>query len=191
MAPNILLIKNMVCRRCMMAVEDILRKVPIPFEQILIGEVHTSASLSDEQRERLRQDLEQIGFELIDNRMSGLIEQIKQHVIKRARNGLSEQDSKKRLSDYLSAQLHHEYTYLSSLFSSIEGRTIENYYIEQRIEHVKELLTYGEMTLSQIALELEYSSTAHLSGQFKKITGLTPSHFRQIGAEKRKALDQV
>src|ERR1044071_2782681 len=96
-----------------------------------------------------------------------------------------------KLSDYLSSKLHHEYTYVSSLFSSIEGRTIENYYIEQRIEQAKELLTYGEMTLSQIALELEYSSTAHLSSQFKKITGLTPSHFKQIGAQKRKAIDQV
>jgi AraC-like DNA-binding protein len=174
-----------------MAVEDILRKVSIPFEQILIGEVHTSANLDQEQRERLRKDLEQIGFELIDNRMSGLIESVKQHVIKKARNQLSEKEGNMKLSDYLSSQLHHEYTYLSSLFSSIEGRTIENYYIEQRIEQAKELLTYGEMTLSQIALELEYSSTAHLSSQFKKITGLTPSHFKQIGAQKRKALDQV
>jgi AraC-like DNA-binding protein len=181
----------MVCRRCKMAVEDILRKVSIPFDQILIGEVHTSNPVSDVQRERLRKDLEHIGFELIDNRMSGLIESIKQHVIKKARNQLAEKEMKMKLSDYLSAQLHHEYTYLSSLFSSIEGRTIENYYIEQRIEQAKELLTYGEMTLSQIALELEYSSTAHLSTQFKKITGLTPSHFKQIGAEKRKALDQV
>src|ERR1043165_2073647 len=174
MSANILLIKNMVCRRCTMAVEDILRKVAVPFDQILIGEVHTSHALSDEQRERLRKDLEQIGFELIDNRMSGLIESIKQHVIKKARTQLSEKESGMKLSDYLSSQIHHEYTYLSSLFSSIEGRTIENYYIEQRIEQAKELLTYGEMPLSQIALELEYSSTAHLSSQFKKITGLTP-----------------
>lgn len=175
----------------MMAVEDILRKVAIPFEQILIGEVHISAGISDVQREQLRKALERIGFELIDNRMSGLIESIKQHIIKKARNQLSEKEARMRLSDYLSSQLHHEYTYLSSLFSSIEGRTIENYYIEQRIEQAKELLTYGEFTLSQIALELEYSSTAHLSSQFKKITGLTPSHFKQIGARKRKALDQV
>lgn len=175
----------------MMAVEDILRKVAVPFEQVLIGEVHTSSSLSDEQREQLRKALEQIGFELIDNRMNGLIENIKQYIIKRARNQVSEKEARIKLSDYLSSQLHHEYTYLSSLFSSIEGRTIENYYIEQRIEQAKELLTYGEMTLSQIALELEYSSTAHLSSQFKKITGLTPSHFKQIGAQKRKAIDQV
>ncbi|MEO6831874.1 MAG: helix-turn-helix domain-containing protein [Chitinophagaceae bacterium] len=191
MAANILLIKNMVCRRCMMAVEDILRKANLPFEQILIGEVHMADAIGDEQRERLKKDLEQIGFELIDNRMSGMMESIKQHVIKKARNQVTEREVRMKLSDYLSSKLHHEYTYLSGLFSSIEGRTIENYFIEQRIENAKELLTYGEMTLSQIALELEYSSTAHLSSQFKKITGHTPSHFRQIGAEKRKALDQV
>jgi AraC-like DNA-binding protein len=158
---------------------------------VLIGEVHAHNAPADEQREQLRKSLEQIGFELIDNRMNGLIESIKQHIIKKARNGLSEKESRLKLSDYLASQLHHEYTYLSSLFSSIEGRTIENYNIEQRIEQAKELLTYGEMTLSQIAMELEYSSTAHLSSQFKKITGLTPSHFKQIGTHKRKALDQV
>ena len=96
-----------------------------------------------------------------------------------------------KLSIYLSQNVHHEYTYLSSFFSSIEGRTIENYFIEQRIEKVKELLVYKEMSLSEISFELEYSSVAHLSNQFKKITGLTPSHFKAVGSAKRKMLDQV
>lgn len=191
MSTNTLLIKNMVCRRCIMAVEDLFQRLAIPYEQVLIGEVHTSAGLSNEKREALKKALERIGFVLLDNRMSSLIENVKQHVIKKARNQLSEKEASLKLSDYLSSKLLHEYTYLSSLFSSIEGRTIENYFIEQRIEQAKELLTYGEMTLSQIALELEYSSTAHLSAQFKKVTGLTPTHFRQIGAQKRKALDEV
>jgi AraC-like DNA-binding protein len=191
MSDNVLLIKNMVCRRCVMAVEDILNKEGIAFVKVLIGEVYLCEPLKDGRREPLRTALEQIGFELIDNRVNSLIENIKQHVIKKARNQLDEKEARLKLSDYLAAKLHHEYTCLSSLFSSIEGRTIENYFIEQRIENAKELLTYGEMTLSQIALELEYSSTAHLSSQFKKITGLTPSHFKQIGAQKRKALDQV
>lgn len=95
------------------------------------------------------------------------------------------------LSAYLSAGLNYEYTYLSSLFSEVEGRTIENLFIEQRIEKAKELLIYGQMTLSQIALDLEYSSTAHLSNQFKKITGLTPSHFKNVGIARRKSLDKV
>jgi AraC-like DNA-binding protein len=175
----------------MLAVEDILRRADIPFEQIIIGEIHIAEPLPDEKREALKASLEQIGFELIDNRVSGLIERIRQHVIRKARNQVTEKEAAMKLSDFLSAHLHLEYTYLSSLFSSVEGRTIENFLIEQRIENAKELLTYGEMTLSQIALELEYSSTAHLSSQFKKITGLTPSHFKQIGSQKRKALDQV
>jgi AraC-like DNA-binding protein len=112
-------------------------------------------------------------------------------VIKKARNEVDEHESRTKLSNYLSTQLHHEYSYLSSFFSSIEGRTIENYFIEQRIEKAKELLIYGENNLSQIAFELEYSSVAHLSAQFKKVTGLTPSHFKTIGASKRKALDKV
>lgn len=95
------------------------------------------------------------------------------------------------MSTYLSSYLNHEYTYLSGLFSSIEGRTIENYFIEQRIEKAKELIVYGQLTLSEIAFQLEYSSVAHLSSQFKKITGLTPTYFKQLGSSKRKSLDRV
>ena len=104
---------------------------------------------------------------------------------------MNEKERKTKLSAYLSQHLHHEYTYLSSFFSSVEGRTIENYFIEQRIEKVKELLVYKEMNLSQIAFDMEYSSVAHLSSQFKKITGLTPSHFKQVGSIRRKLLDKV
>jgi len=104
---------------------------------------------------------------------------------------LSEAENKINLSTLLSEKLNYEYTHLSSLFSDIEGRTIENFYIEQRIEKAKELLVYGQKTLSEIAFELQYSSTAHLSSQFKKITGLTPSHFKEVGAAKRKSLDKV
>jgi len=174
-----------------MAVEAIFHKEAIPFDKVTIGVIHLPNALEEAQRERLRLELAHIGFELIDNRMSGLIESIKQQVIRKARNQLPEKEARMKLSDFLAAQLHHEYTYLSALFSASEGRTIESYYIEQRIENAKELLTYGEMTLSQIALELEYSSTAHLSSQFKKVTGMTPSEFKQTGAAQRKALDQV
>jgi AraC-like DNA-binding protein len=135
--------------------------------------------------------LNKIGFTLIDSKVSAIIEKVKKLTISRARNQVDEKEARLKLSTFLTNHVHHEYTYLSNLFSSIENRTIENYFIEQRIEYVKELLVYGELTLSQIALELEYSSTAHLSGQFKKVTGLTPSHYKQIGVEKRKGLDQV
>ena len=176
----------MVCHRCVLAVEDILKNAGISFQKVITGEIHFEYEIGDEQKERLKKDLAGIGLELIDNRMSGLIEKIKQLVIKKARNEVGETDNKTKLSNFLSAKLHHEYTYLSSFFSSVEGRTIENYFIEQRIEKAKELLVYGQLTLSEIAYELEYSSVAHLSSQFKKITGLTPSYFKQVGTQKRR-----
>ena len=181
----------MVCQRCVLAVEDVLVRLAIAFNKVIIGEIHFSEDITQEQINKLGSGLASIGLELIDNRMSGIIEKIKQLVIKKARNEVTEKEKKTKLSIYLSQNLHHEYTYLSSLFSSVEGRTIENYFIEQRIEKVKELLVYKEMSLSEIHYELDYSSVAHLSNQFKKITGLTPSHFKKIGADKRKMLDQV
>lgn len=181
----------MVCHRCVLAVEDILRDAAIPFSKVLFGEIYLSGALAEEQKELLKEKLADIGFELIDNHMSGLIEKIKTHVIKKARNDVDEKANEMKLSNYLSDKLHHEYTYLSSLFSAVEGRTIENFFIEQRIEKAKELLIYGQMTLSEIAYELEYSSVAHLSGQFKKITGLTPSYFKEVGASRRKPLDSI
>ena len=191
MATHILLVKNMVCHRCVLAVEGILQNIDIPFHKVLFGEIHVAAELEEAQKSNLIQQLEQVGFELIDDRTGGMIEKIKQVIILKARNKLDEKESKLKLSELLCNHLFLEYTYLSSLFSSIEGRTIENYFIEQRIEHAKELLIYGQMTLSEIAMELEYSSTAHLSSQFKKITGLTPSHFKGVGVSKRKSLDKV
>ena len=191
MVPANLLVKNMVCHRCVLAVEDVLKKSEIPFQQVEIGEIHLSENISPGQNESLRGSLASIGLELIDNKMSGMIEKLKQLIIKKARNEVSEREQKTKLSAYLSQHMHHEYTYLSSFFSSVEGRTIENYFIEQRIEKVKELLVYNEMTLSQIAFEMEYSSVAHLSTQFKKITGLTPSHFKQVGSSRRKLLDKI
>lgn len=179
----------MVCHRCVLSVEDILNRAEIPFHAVHFGEIHLTKGLSPEQKENLSAKLKKVGFELIDNHMGGLIEKIKLLVIKRARN--EDKDNKLNLSTYLSEELHYEYTYLSSSFSAIEGRTIENYFIEQRIEKAKELLVYGQMTLSEIASELDYSSTAYLSTQFKKITGLTPSYFKEVGITKRKALDKV
>lgn len=181
----------MVCHRCVLAVEDILKSESIPFQNVSFGEIHLVEAMSQDQQDRLVKKLDNIGFELIDNYTGGLIEKIKQLVIKRARNEVDEKESKIKLSHYLTEKVNHEYTYLSSLFSSVEGRTIENYFIEQRIEKAKELLIYGQLTLSQIAFDLEYSSTAHLSTQFKKITGLTPTYFKEIGIAKRKSLDKI
>jgi AraC-like DNA-binding protein len=186
-----LYIKNMACHRCTLAVEDVLRNSEIPFQQVIIGEIHLLENIKQQQTDSLAANLAKIGLELIDNRKSGMIEKIKQLAIKKARNEVDEKEIKMKLSAYLSQHLHHEYTYLSSFFSSVEGRTIENYFIEQRIEKAKELLVYGQLTLSQIAFDLEYSSVAHLSTQFKKISGLTPTYFKEIGLAKRKALDKI
>jgi len=181
----------MVCHRCILVVEDILRNEAISFQKIVFGEIHLCGPLSRAQKDRLVKSFDRVGFEMIDHHSGALIEKIKQLVIKRARNGGDEKESKMKLSHYLSGKVNHEYTYLSSLFSSVEGRTIENYFIEQRIEKAKELLVYDQLTLSQIAFDLEYSNVAHLSAQFKKITGLTPTHFKEIGVAKRKSLDDI
>lgn len=187
----VLNIKNMVCHRCVLAVEAILKEEQIPYRQVVFGEIHLQDALTNVQKERLNARLTGIGFELIDNHLSALIEKMKQLVIKKARNETSGKEKRLNVSAYLADALHYDYTYLSGLFSSIEGRTIENYFIEQRIEKAKELLIYGNKSLSEIAYELEYSSAAHLSAQFKKVTGLTPTHFKTVGLEKRRALDKI
>lgn len=191
MTPSIVLVRNMVCNRCVMTVESILEKAGIPFQKVALGEIHLQDEITPEQRKSLQAALEQVGFELIDTHISGVIEKIKQHVIKKARSETSKEENKLNLSAYLSEKLNYEYSHLSRMFSDVEGRTIENFFIEQRIEKAKELLVYGQMTLSEIAYELDYSSTAHLSSQFKKVTGLTPSHFKNVGAAKRKSIDKI
>jgi len=191
MGSDTLIVKNMVCHRCVLSVKEILKSSGIPYHEVLVGEIHLCNSIDDKNRKELKEKLEKIGLELIDSRVGELIEKIKQLVIKKARNEVDDKEIKIKLSTYLSSHLHQEYTSLSKLFSDTEGRTIENFFIMHRIEKAKELLVYGHLSLSEIAFELDYSSVAHLSSQFKKITGLNPSHFKEIGVAKRKALDQV
>jgi AraC family transcriptional regulator len=188
---DIVLVKNMVCHRCITSVEDILTKEEIPFDKVVFGEIHLKNMLNQQQKEILSAKLKIEGFELVDSHLNGLIEKIKMLVIKRARNEVDKNEKKLNLSTYLSEQLHYEYTHLSSLFSEVEGRTIENFYIEQRIEKAKELIFYGQMTLSEIAFELDYKSSAYLSSQFKKITGTTPSVFKESGLARLKSLNKV
>lgn len=182
-------IKNMVCNRCIMVVENELKNLNLNPTAITLGEVTLDKDLTDNDKEKLRNKLESLGFELIDDKKSRLIEQIKTLIVQLIH--YNNDDSKINLSDYLSDKLHHDYNYISNTFSEIEGTTIEKFFIAQKIERVKELLVYDELTLSQIADNLNYSSVAHLSSQFKKVTGLTPSHFKQIGANKRKPLDKI
>lgn len=186
----LLYIKNMVCHRCKMVVKAELEKLGVYPVSIALGEVAIEErELTTAQNEKLAKALQSVGFELIDDKRSKLIEQVKTLIIDEIH--YKKEQSNKKLSELLSQQLHHDYSYISSLFSEVEGITIEQYTITQRIEKVKELLLYNELSLSQIALELDYSSTAHLSAQFKKITGLTPTRFKQIGVEGRKSLDDI
>lgn len=182
-------IKNMVCNRCIMAVKGELEKLGLAPDHVQLGEVTFEQELTSGQKEAIEQALVPLGFALIDDKKSRLIERIKNLIIELVHHRNNELQT--NLSDYLSAQLHHDYPYLSALFSEVEGNTIEKYYIAQKIERVKELLVYDELSLSEIAFLLNYSSVAHLSSQFKKVTGLTPSFFKQIRLEKRKSLDQL
>lgn len=182
-------IRNMVCNRCKMVVQAELEMLGFHPLVVEMGEVTLDREISDVEKGRIDDQLQQFGFALIDDRKSQQIEKIKTLIVDlvQQHNG----ELKTNLSDYLSLYLRHDYSYLTSLFSEVEGTTIEKYFIAQRIEKVKELLVYDEMTLSEIAFKLNYSSVAHLSNQFKKVTGLTPSHFKHIRDEKRKPLDEV
>lgn len=185
-----LYIKNMVCDRCILVVREQLEAAGFRYKQIQLGEVELASEPTPEQMHQLNMLLNNLGFELLDDKKSSLVNQIKTTIIKMIHNSNSE-DLNKKASVLLSETLKKDYHSLSSLFSSIEGITIEKYIILQRIERAKELLMYDEMNINEIAFSLGYSSVQHLSQQFKKVTGLTPTHFRQLKENKRKPLDQV
>ena len=184
-----LFIKNMVCNRCIMVVQNEMDKLGISVKHITLGEVLLENELTEDQKKKIDSALTPLGFELIDDKKSRIIEKIKNSIIEIVHH--KDNQAKNNLSDLLTHELHQDYNYLSHLFSEIEGITIEKYFIAQKIERVKELLVYDELSLSEIAFQLNYSSVAYLSNQFKKVTGLTPSHFKKVKAEKRKPLDQV
>lgn len=184
-----LFIKNMVCNRCIMAVQNELDKLGLPAKNIKLGEVTLKKEPDREEKIKLQDALGPLGFEVIDDKKSRIIEKIKNVIIDLVH--YQDNDIKTNLSELLGDKLQHDYNYLSNLFSEVEGTTIEKYFIAQRIEKVKELLVYDELSLSEIAFRLNYSSVAYLSNQFKKITGLTPSHFKQVREHKRKPLDEV
>lgn len=182
-------IKNMVCQRCIMAVENEMNTFGYQIRSIALGEVDILEELSASDKEALAHALSRLGFELIDNKQLKLIEEVKHVILQAVRDPAY--DAKVNLSILISEKLHHDYNQLSNLFSETEGITIEKYMILQKIEYVKELLVYDELSLSEIAYKLHYSSVAYLSNQFKKITGLTPSHFKKIKANKRIPIDHI
>jgi len=184
-----LYVKNMVCPRCITSVEQILTNNKLQAKYVSLGEVELVDELDANNLERLADDLRKTGFELLDNSRQKLIEKIKNIIITKVR--LSAAENNQNYSDILSKSLHKDYSYLSGLFSEVEGITIEKFIINQKIEKVKELIIYNEFSISEIAYELGYSSVAHLSNQFKKVTGLTPSHFKLVGQNKRKSIDNI
>lgn len=180
----------MVCDRCIMVVKQLFKDLDIEFHQIQLGQVELKKEPGAEQLEQIRSLLQQYGFELLDDKKSKIVEKIKTTIVSLI-HGTEAEELNLKLSAILEEKLQTDYHYLSTLFSSVEGVTIERYTILQRIEKVKELLMYDEKSLSEIAYEMGYSSVQHLSQQFKKITGLTPSHFKQLKENKRKPLDKI
>ena len=190
MEKTVFYIKNMVCNRCIMAVEHVLQNFGLKPLSVILGEAVVEGKVDDETSKALDRALREIGFEMIDDNKSMVIEKIKTNVIRYIHYD-PELIGKINFSDFLAEKLGYDYSYLSTLFSSVEGITIEKYLILQRIEKVKELLIYDELTLSEIAYRLNYSSVQHLSNQFKKITGFSPSAFKNQKKRKRNALDNI
>lgn len=184
-----LYIKNMVCARCEMAVTAALAQLQIPVLSIQLGEVELSGDLEESEKQTLAKNLNALGFELLDDKISKTIERIKNLIIDLVHH--QNEKLKINLSTYLSEDLKQDYSTLSNLFSETQGITIEHYFIAQKIEKTKELLMYNELTLSEIAILLNYSDVAHLSKQFKKVTGFTPSHFKKLKEVKRKQIDSL
>lgn len=190
-AKTTLYIRNMVCNRCIKVVSEDLRKLDLDVRSIHLGEAIIAGDLSRPILDKVKLALEKNGFELIEDMRIKTIEQIKLAVLNLVRSDSLETDTGEKHSAYIARQLGQEYSGLSTLFSSLEGVTIEQYIILQKIERVKELLMYGELTSSEISYKLRYSSVQHLSNQFKKVTGLTPTQFRRMVENKRKPLDKV
>lgn len=186
-ASETLHIKNMVCPRCIMAVEGVFEKLEIPVQHIKLGEVVLAQPLAADKQPELKQELSKLGFELLERGKSALISQIKSLIIQQIH--YTDEALEVNFSTYLSEKLNHDYSYLSRLFSATEGTTIEKFITAQKIEKVKELLFYNELTLSEISHRLNYSSVAHLSAQFKKETGMTPTAFKKLNEPRHDSLD--
>jgi len=172
-----------------MAVKEELKKLGLHFIVVELGEVEIMETISTEQREVLKAGLIDSGLELMDDKRAVLIEKIKTVIIDMVHH--SDEMIKINFSDYLSDKLKHDYTYLANLFSEIQGITIEHFIINHKIERIKELIIYDELNITEIAWKLNYSSVAHLSNQFKKVTGLSPSHFKQLKVKRRSQIEDI
>ena len=179
----------MVSIRCKMAVKEELKKLGLHFIVVELGEVDIMEKITADQRELLKLGLLNSGLELMDDKRSVLIERIKNVIIEMVHH--TEEVIKINFSHYLSEKLNHDYTYLANLFSEVQGTTIEQFIISHKIERIKELIIYGELNITEIAWKTNYSSVAHLSNQFKKVTGLTPSHFKKLKDKRRSPIEEI
>ncbi|PWJ41881.1 AraC family transcriptional regulator [Sediminitomix flava] len=179
----------MVCPRCVKAVRDIFSNLSIPTLSIELGEVEINHELTEDERLKLSEKLKEEGFELLEDSRKQLITKIKGIIIQHIHH--SEEEMKENFSSLLEKELGKEYSYLSHLFSSLEETTIEKYIITQKVERIKELIMYGELSMSEIAYQMGYSSVQYLSGQFKKVTGLTPTAFKKQSNQTRNSLDSL
>lgn len=186
-----LYIKHMVCGRCKRVVREILEERGIDVQTVELGEVEIGTLPASVSLDEIRQTLADNDFELLEDRKAVLVEQIKTIVINEIHHDRRERPEHQNLSDFLAQKIGYDYSYLSHLFSALEGLTIEKFVIAQKIEKVKEYLLYGELTLSEIAWRLGYSSTQHLSNQFKQLVGLTPSDFKRTGLTYRNEIDKI
>ncbi len=179
----------MVCPRCIMSVEQILKENKLEAKSVQLGEVELAKGLSEKQLDNFSAALQKVGFELLDDQKTQLIEKIKNLLIQKVQDGNIEEHFS--IHKYLTKEIFKDYSSISKLFSEVEGITIEQFFILQKIEKTKEWLIYNELSLSQVALNLGYSSTQHLSAQFKKITGMTPTQFKSLGSLHRKPIDSL
>jgi AraC-like DNA-binding protein len=179
----------MVSNRCKIMVKEELKKLGLHFIVVDLGEVDVMENISETQREQLKAALLESGLELMDDKRAILIEKIKNVIIQMVHH--TDEIIKTNFSDYLSEKLNHDYTYLANLFSEVQGTTIAQFLISHKIERIKELIIYDELNISEIAWKMNYSSVAHLSNQFKKVTGLTPSHFKQLKDKRRSPIEDI
>jgi AraC-like DNA-binding protein len=179
----------MVSNRCKLAVRKELKKLDLHFTPVELGEVEIMENISMEQREQIKIGLHLSGLELMDDKKAILIEKIKNVIVEMVH--YSEEFIKINFSDFLSEKLNYDYTYMANLFSEIQGITIEQFVIAHKIERIKELIMYDELSITEIAWKMNYSSVAHLSNQFKKMTGLSPSHFKQLKDKRRRSIEDI
>jgi len=179
----------MFSNRCKIVVKEVLKEFGLHFVVVELGEVEIIENLTDDVREQLKVSLLDSGLELMDDRKAVLIEKIKSVILEMVHH--TEEAGKTNFSDFLSSKLNYDYTYLANLFSEVQGTTIEQFIISLKVERIKELIIYDELSITEIAWKLNYSSVAHLSNQFKKVTGLSPSHFKQLKDKRRSPVEEI